>query len=181
MDVPGRMSHCVQGRVWHEFVSAPLLPFRGPPPKNGLPADTQPLQNRFVTLWVRIAQVCQKPSALGYQGQQPLAGTVIRAMRLEVLRQQRNALAQQSNLDFRRPGVGFVALICREDLPLRFNRQCHSVGIAPCLLLSRSGTSSRIPQMAHIDRRPAGAETTPPPVRASLGRTLGDVLRDKRT
>jgi hypothetical protein len=54
-------------------------------PKNGLPADAQPLDNRFIALWIRIAQVGQKPAALGYQGQQPLAGTMVLFVRLEVL------------------------------------------------------------------------------------------------
>ena len=42
--------------------------------------------------------------------------------------EQRDALAQQSNLHFRRPGVGFVTLICGQNLTLCFNRQCHSRG-----------------------------------------------------
>jgi len=69
-------------------------------PKNGLAADAQPLQNRFVALWIRIAQVSQKPATLGDQGQQPLAGTMVLFVRLEVLLQQRESLAQQGNLYF---------------------------------------------------------------------------------
>src|ERR1044072_3972828 len=80
-------------------------------PRNGLTANTQLLQNRLVALGVRFAQVRQKPATLGNQGQQALAGTVILVVRLEMLREQRDPLAQQSNLYFWRPGVGFVALI----------------------------------------------------------------------
>jgi len=87
-------------------------------PKNGLAADAQPQNNRFIALWIRIAQVGQKPATLGYQGQQSLAGTMVPFVRLEVLLQQRQALAQQGNLYFCRPGVGLVALIGCENLPL---------------------------------------------------------------
>jgi hypothetical protein len=38
-----------------------------------------------------------------------------------------------------------VALICGKNLPLCFNRQCHSRGNAPYLLFSRFGTLTRIP------------------------------------
>src|SRR5262249_34225429 len=103
--------------------------------RNGLAANTQLLQNRLVTLRIRIAQVSQKPATLGYQGQQTLAGAVVFLVRREMLSEQRNALAQESNLYFWRPGVGFVALIRGKNLPLCFNRQCHSRGNAPCLLL----------------------------------------------
>src|SRR4051794_3512427 len=125
-----------------------------PPPKPmgkcdsgmGLAANAQLQNDRFVALWGRISQVSQKPTTLGNQGQQPFAGAMILLVRLEMLRQHRNSGAQQSNLYFWRPGVGFVALIPGENLLLCFNRQCHSRGNAPCLLFSRFGTPTRIPQ-----------------------------------
>jgi hypothetical protein len=52
-----------------------------------------------------------------------------------MLRKHRDSGAQQGNLYFWRPGIGFVALIPGENLLLCFNRQCHSRGNAPCLLL----------------------------------------------
>src|ERR1035441_5743465 len=101
----------------------------------GLAADAQLQKNRFVALWARISQVSQKPATLGNQGQQPFAGAMILLVRLEMLRKHRDAGAQQGNLYFWRPGIGFVALIPGENLLLCFNRQCHSRGNAPCLLL----------------------------------------------
>src|ERR1700730_13764239 len=56
-------------------------------------------------------------------------------VRLEMLLQVAQTRAQQGNLYFWRPGVGFVALICVENLLPCFNRQCHSKGNTPCLLL----------------------------------------------
>jgi hypothetical protein len=106
-----------------------------PLPTNGLLANAQTLQNCFVTFRVRIAKVGQKPTTLSNQSQQPFPGAVVLLMRLEMLRQQRNPRAQQSNLYFWRPGIGFVALIVSKNLPLCFNRQCHSRGNTPCLLL----------------------------------------------
>src|SRR5690242_16738282 len=96
--------------------------------ENGLTPDSEPLENHFITLWVRIAQVSQKPATLGNQGQQPFAGTVVFLVRLEVLLQQRQTLAQQGNLYFWRPGVGLVALVGGKHLPLGLCRQCHSKG-----------------------------------------------------
>jgi len=115
-------------------------------PRMGLAANAQLQKNRFVALWARISQVSQKPSTLGNKGQQPFAGAMILLVRLEMLRKHRDSGAQQRNLYFWRPGVGFVALIPGENLLLCFNRQCHSRGNAPCLLFSRFGTSTRIPQ-----------------------------------
>ena len=103
---------------------------------NELAANTEPLQNHLITLWVRIAQVRQKPAALGNQCQQPFAGTVVFLVRLEMPLEQRQALAQQSNLYFWRPGIGFVALIRGKNLPLCLCRQCHSKG--PISLSSRN-------------------------------------------
>src|SRR5450432_944700 len=60
-------------------------------------------------------------------------------VRLEMLLQVTQTRTQQGNLYFWRPGVGFVALICVENLPPCFNRQCHSRGDAPCLLLISFG------------------------------------------
>ena len=106
-------------------------------PRMGLAADAQLQKNRFIALWARISQVSQKPATLGNQGQQPFAGAMVFLVRLEMFCQHGDALARQSNLYFRRPGVGLVALIARENQLLCFNRQCHSGGGAPCLLFSR--------------------------------------------
>jgi hypothetical protein len=59
---------------------------------------------------------------------------MILLVRLEMLGQLRNACTQQSNLNFWRPGVGFVGLIPGENLPFNFYRQRHSRVTAPCLL-----------------------------------------------
>ena len=48
-------------------------------------------------------------------GSTTLCGSRDPSVRLEMLRQQRNALAQQGNLYFWRPGIGFVALICTKE------------------------------------------------------------------
>jgi len=117
----------------HETGVDSVVLLRGHAPPELAP-NAQALQDRLVTIRVPIAQVGQKPATLGDEGQQPFAGTMILAMRLEVPRQQRNSLAQQCNLYFRRPCVGFVALIGGNNLPLSFNRQCHSLGKTPCLL-----------------------------------------------
>ena len=80
-------------------------------PRNGLAAYAEALQNSLVALRIGITQIRQKPATLGYHGQQTLPRSMVLLVRLEVLGQQRNALAQQSNLYFWRPGVRLVALI----------------------------------------------------------------------
>ena len=71
-------------------MSAPYL-WNEPLPRMGLTADAQLQKDRFVALWGRISQVSQKPATLGDQGQQPLAGTMILLVRLEMLRKHRDS------------------------------------------------------------------------------------------
>ena len=96
--------------------SAPYL-WNGRFPRMGLAADAQLQKNSFVALWARISQVSQKPATLGNQGQQPFAGAMILFVRLEMLRKHRDSSAQQGNLYFWRPGVGFVELVPSEKAP----------------------------------------------------------------
>ena len=51
---------------------------------------------------------------------------VIFAVRLEVILKLQNTLAQDCNLDFWRPGIGFVNSVLRYDLLFCVCRQCHS-------------------------------------------------------
>src|SRR3569832_2314943 len=67
-------------------------------------------------------------------------------MRLEMLREFGNKPAQKSNLYFWRPSIRFVLLIRGYNLPLCFDRQCHSTGNAPCLLLISIWYLNRITQ-----------------------------------
>ena len=78
---------------------------------NGLAANAEPLQNCFVTIGIRVAQVGQKPAPLSHKRQQALTGAVILLVHVEVGLKQLKTLAQQGNLYFWRPSVGFVALI----------------------------------------------------------------------
>jgi hypothetical protein len=97
-------------------------------PRNGLAAYAETLQNRLINFGIGIAQVRQEPATLGDQSQQPFSRTMVLFVRLEMLCQQRNPLAQQSDLYFRRPGIRLVTLIRGKNLPLGFNCQCHSRG-----------------------------------------------------
>ena len=110
MDNPPRMPDNTPGTRSDQIgvkteTSAPSL-WNEPFPRMGLAADAQLQKNRFVALWARIAQVSQKSSTLGNQGQQPFAGAMILLVRLEMLRQSRDTRAQQGNLYFWRPGIG---------------------------------------------------------------------------
>src|SRR5262249_52568980 len=76
-----------------------------------LAPNTQLLQNRLIALRVRVAQIGQKPPALGDHGQQTFAGAMVLLVRLEMLGELADTAAQEGYLYFCRPGIGSVALI----------------------------------------------------------------------
>src|SRR6266536_2103907 len=76
-----------------------------------LAADTEFLQDRLVALRTMVFKVRQKSTPLGHHDQESSPGGMVLLVRLEMLRQLRDAFAQQSNLYFWRSGIGFVGLI----------------------------------------------------------------------
>src|SRR3569832_409373 len=83
-------------------------------------------------------------------------------MRLEMLREFGNTPAQKSNLYFWRPRIRFVLLIRGYNLPLCFDRQCHSTDTAPCLLLISIWYLNRIPQYGSGTCQASSAEQRRP-------------------
>jgi hypothetical protein len=57
--------------------------------------------------------------------QEPTAGVVILRVRLEVLGEIGDALAEERDLDFRGPGVLRVGLVRTDDVGLAILRECH--------------------------------------------------------
>src|ERR1051326_6285199 len=120
------------------------------PSERSLAANAEFLKDRFVTFWAGIFQIRQKPTPLGHHDQQTSSRGMVLLVRLEMLRKLGETFAQQSNLNFRRSGVGLMGLIPCENLPFRFDRQCHSRGVAPCLLFISFGYAFRIPHMRNL-------------------------------
>lgn len=74
-------------------------------------ADAELLDDALVTIGIVLLQVVEQAATLADQHEQAAARTVVFLMRFEVLRQLTDALAQQSDLDFRATGVSSVGRI----------------------------------------------------------------------
>jgi hypothetical protein len=74
-------------------------------------ADAELLNNVFVPFGVVFLEVIKQATPLADQHEKAAPGSVVFSVRLEVLRQLTNALAQQGNLDFRTAGVVIVRFI----------------------------------------------------------------------
>src|SRR5262245_52469627 len=105
----------------------------GPPPQSrgggashdSLFADAETLDQISVTVRVLGLHVVQEPAALADQLQQTAARMMILRVRLEMVGQVVDAIAQNGDLNFRRPRVGVVSTVVPDDLRLAFLRQRH--------------------------------------------------------
>src|SRR5246127_1084415 len=73
-----------------------------------LPADAEFGNDGLVALGIVFLEVVEQATALADQHEKTTARAVIFLVRLEVLRQLTDALAEQRNLNFGTPGVGRV-------------------------------------------------------------------------
>ena len=76
-----------------------------------------------VAIGVLALQVVEQPAPLADELQQPAPGVMVLDVRLEVLRQVVDALAEERDLDFRGAGVGVVRAVDTDDFRLAFIRQ----------------------------------------------------------
>ena len=90
-----------------------LLPHR----RNGtsLLAQAQTTNQLYVAVVVGMIQIVQVTTAFADQLEQVAARVLIMCMRLQMLNQGVDALCQQGNLNFRRPGIRFVLVIFLDD------------------------------------------------------------------
>src|ERR1700733_10215354 len=96
-----------------------------PEPRVYLPAQTEPLDQRSIAVDVLLREVLQKPPAAADQQQQPATAVVVVLVHLEVLRQVRDSLGQQRDLDFRRAGVTLIGRMPSDDLLLHRGVERH--------------------------------------------------------
>ena len=73
-------------------------------PVSSLLADAKLCDDLAIAVRVALLQVIEQTTALAHQHKQAAAGAVVLLMRLEVLGQLANALAQEGDLDLRTPG-----------------------------------------------------------------------------
>src|SRR5688572_25544984 len=103
-------------RPWKEFRagSGPENTRGGPlgPPRGGrLLTNAELVDDRAVALHVDLLEVIQQAAAAPDQLQKAAAGVVILRVRLEVLGQIADAVREECNLHFWRPGIGVMDAI----------------------------------------------------------------------
>ena len=84
------------------------LPFR-------LLADAEFRDDRLIPLGIVFLQVVEQATPLADQHEKAAARTVVFLVRLEVLRQLANALAQQRDLDFRAAGIAWMRAVLVDE------------------------------------------------------------------
>lgn len=109
------------GEGWDRRASTrrPAIRFHGaarrPKPTGGagtpLLADAELGDDSLIPFGIVLLQVVKQATPLADEHEQTAARTVIFLVRFEVLRQLTNALAQQSDLNFRAAGVGSMGCI----------------------------------------------------------------------
>jgi hypothetical protein len=85
------------------------------PPGQQLLADTEFRNHGLIPLGIVFLQIVEQATPLADQHEKPAARAVVFLVRLEVLRQLPNTLAEQCNLNFRAPGIaGMRAVLVNE-------------------------------------------------------------------
>jgi hypothetical protein len=78
-------------------------------------AEAESLNNRFVALGIVCFEVVEQATPLADQHEKTAARAMVLQVRFEVVRQLTNALAQQSDLDFRAARIGGVRSVLIND------------------------------------------------------------------
>jgi hypothetical protein len=78
-------------------------------------ADAEFRDDRLVALGIVFLKVVEQATALADQHEKATARTVVFLVRLEVLRQLANALAQQRDLDFRAAGIAWMRAVLVDE------------------------------------------------------------------
>src|SRR5205823_2623791 len=89
-------------------------------------ADVEALDQVRVPLRVFGFEVIEQPPAPADEHQEPAAGVMILRVRLEVLGQVVDALAENSDLDLRGPRVGLVCFVTANEFGLAIFGQRHA-------------------------------------------------------
>src|SRR6187200_2373388 len=106
----------------------------------GSTTQAESLDDRAVPRDLGLLQVVQQPAALPDEQQQATTAVVVVLVRLEVLREVSDPVAQQSNLDLGRTGVALGRGVLSDDLllGLRVGTNRHT-GLLPVSLRGAPG------------------------------------------
>lgn len=100
-----------------------------------LTANAQALNQVLVSFRITAFQVFQKTAAAGNHRQQTTTGMMVFSVRLEMILELLNTLAEDCDLDFWRTGVRLVNAILRNYLLFGVGRQGHAGIDTPRLFL----------------------------------------------
>src|SRR5262249_19164702 len=95
--------------------------------------QSESLDDALVALKVARAQIIEHAPALAHELEQASTGMMVALVRLEVLGQVADPIAQQRDLDLRRSGVRAVPSILRHDLSPALLQHCHPA-LSDCVL-----------------------------------------------
>src|SRR5581483_12019059 len=113
--------------------------------------QTEALDDRAVTADVGLLKVVQEATTLADEEEQATTAVVVVLVLLEVVRQVRDAVRQQRDLDLRRTGAALDGGVLSDDLllGLRVSSNRHA-GLLPVLVARRARACSP----GHWDPRP---------------------------
>lgn len=109
----------------------------------GLLPEAEFLDDGAVALYVLLAHVVQEMATPAHEAQQPAAAREIFLVDLEVLGELHDALGQERDLHFGRPGIGVVFGVALNDFLLAFFGRRHSVHLSWMLLEPSTPSVSR--------------------------------------
>jgi hypothetical protein len=92
--------------------------------------DAQALDQVQISLVIVLLEIVEQPPSLPYELEEAPAGVMIFDMNLEVPGQVLNPLAEQSDLNFRRPGVRIVHLELLDELPFLLLSNDHRLSVS---------------------------------------------------
>ena len=138
-------------------------------------ADTQSLDQLGVAIGVVRSQVVEQAAALPDELEQPAARVVILGVRLEVIREVGDAVAQDGDLHFRGAGIAAVRAVRLDQCGLAFFRQWQTT-----ILHARPSVSQGSARYGQGPPRPRPPSMAPQPALSSLTPT-DNSSRERRT
>jgi hypothetical protein len=118
----GRRGVEVRRSAWHPVKQEGQARLPVLPKSFALLTDTELVDDRAVPLHIGLLEVIKKPAAASDELQKAAAGVVILRVRLEVLGEVGNAVREECNLHFWRPGIGVMNPILVNEVRLRLLR-----------------------------------------------------------
>ena len=106
---------------------------RTPPEPAALAAQTQPFDDGLIPGGVRAHEIREQATSGANELEQAAARVMILGVASKMLGQPRDALGEERDLDFGRPGVAFVGGVIGDDACLRFPRERQLV-LQPILI-----------------------------------------------